>query len=346
MLKTVSITGMDKEGIPFKKENITIDHAVTMTGISNLTWIECVVDDIINETPSILQKIDIKLDSSILLSGYLTSYEDIIDTLGIMLPFIVTGSSITQTSPLLIFMKKDLILTIHDDYGGKIKKLHTYSSNLLRKLPQGPNKWDDRQTLLLFRLMDEVSAANFSVLRFIVEKTEQLELDLTNSRQIKRDLSLELSNMKRSILTFLNAVWAIHDIIRNLKYGDSDMLTDNDDILEKFEVILSRLDRQIQTAENVMDVISTGMVVIQTETSNKLTTLIVWLTVVATAVLVPNTLATIFGIPDFAIKYVWIMPILVISTIISTIITYRYTKEWRVNPFKINRLKKLRKKFY
>lgn len=346
MLKTVSITGIDKECIPFKKENITIDQAVPMINTSNLTWIECVVDDIINETPTILNKINVKFDPTILLSGYLTSYEDIVDTLGIMLPFIVTGSSITQTSPLLIFIQKNLIITIHDDYGGKIQKLHTYSSNLLRKLPRDPNKWDDRQTLLLFRLMDEVSEANFSVLRFIVEKTEQLELDLTNSRQIKRDLPLELSNMKRSILTFVNAVWAIHDIIRNLKYGDSDMLTDNDDILEKFEVILSRLDRQIQTAENVMDVISTGMVVIQTETSNKLTTLIVWLTVVATAVLVPNTLATIFGIPDFDIKYIWIIPILIISTIISTIITYRYTKEWRVNPFKINKLKKLRKKLY
>lgn len=346
MLKTVSITGINKDGISFKKENIGIDHAIDMISISNLMWIECVVDDIINETPTILKKVNIKLDVSVLLSGYLTSYEDIGDTLGIMLPFIVTGSSITQTSPLLIFLKKDLILTIHDDYGGKIQKLHTYSENLLRKLTQDPSRWNDRQTLLLFRIMDEVSEVNFSVLRFIVEKTEQLELDLTNSRQIKRDLSLELSDMKRSILTFLNAVWAIHDIIRNLKYGDSDMLTDNDDILEKFEVILSRLDRQIQTAENVMDVISTGMVIIQTETSNKLTTLIVWLTVAATAVLVPNTLATIFGIPNFVEQYTWIVPILVASTIISTIITYKYTKEWRTNPFRITRLKKLRKKFY
>ncbi len=334
---------MGEDGIPFKKKNVGIDHATKIVSTSNLTWIECVVSDIANETPLILKKIGIKLDPALLLSGYLTSYEDIGDTLGIMLPFIVTGSSITQTSPLLIFVKKNLVITIYDDYGGKIKKLHTYLSTLLRKLPKEKEKWADRQTLLLFRLMDEVSETNFLVLRFIVEKTEQLELDLTNTMQIKRDLSLELSNMKRSILTFLNAVWAIHDIIRNLKYGDSDVLTNNDDILEKFEVILSRLDRQIQTAENVMDVLSTGMMVIQTETSNKLTTLIVWLTVVATAVLVPNTLATIFGIPDFYTQFTWIIPTLIISTVISTIITYRYTKEWRSNPFKINRFKNIRK---
>ena len=62
------------------------------------------------------------------------------------------------------------------------------------------------------------------------------------------------------------------------------MVTDDDDILEKFEVILGRLDRQIQMAENVMEVISTGVTIIQAETSNKLTKVIVWLTVAATAV--------------------------------------------------------------
>ncbi len=72
---------------------------------------------------------------------------------------------------------------------------------------------------------------------------------------------------------------------------------------EKFEVILGRLDRQIQMAENVMDIISTGITIIQTETSNKLTKLIVWLTVAATAVLVPNTVATIFGIPDLQLSW-------------------------------------------
>ena len=49
------------------------------------------------------------------------------------------------------------------------------------------------------------------------------------------------------------------------------MLTDDEDILEKFEVILGRLDRQMQMAENVIDVITTGITIIQTDTSSKLT---------------------------------------------------------------------------
>ena len=345
MLKTVSIAGIEEDGIPFKKESIPLEDAAKRVSDGTFTWIECVVDDIVNETPKILQKLEINMDPSLLLSGYVTAYEDAGDTLGIMLPFIVTGDSRTQTSPVLIFVKKDLIVTIHDDYGGKITKLYNYSTSLMRKLPKEQEQWADRQTILLFRLLDEVSETNFSILRTIVEQAEQLELDLAGSRQSDRDVGFELSNMKRSLLTFLNAVWATHDTVRNVKYGDPDMLTDDDDILEKFEVILGRLDRQIQMAENVMEVIATGITVIQTETSNKLTKLIVWLTVAATAVLVPNTIATIFGIPGLEFSWSWIVPILLISTIISAVITYRWTKQFRVNPFRSKRLYNLRKRF-
>ena len=345
MLKTVSMAGIAEQGVPYKKESIQLEEAAQTLSIGNLTWIECVVDDIVTEAPKILEKLDIQMDPKLLLSGYVSAYEDIGDTLGIMLPFIVTGDSRTQTSPVLIFMKKDLIVTIHDDYGGKITKLYNYSTSLMRKLPKEPEQWADRQTILLFRLMDEVSETNFSSLRTIIEQAEQLEIDLAGPRQVERDVGFEISNMKRSLLTFLNAVWATHDTVRNVKFGDPDMLTDDDDILEKFEVILGRLDRQIQMAENVMDIISTGVTIIQTETSNKLTKLIVWLTVVATAVLVPNTVATILGIPDLHISWSWIAPILIISTLISAIVTYRWTKQFSVNPLGSKKFKNLRKKF-
>ena len=346
MLKTVSVAGIEEQGVPFKKESITLEDAVAEYVVESgtLTWIECVVDDIVNETPGILEKLKIDMEPSVLLSGYITAYEDIGDTLGIMLPFIITGDSRTQTTPILIFMKKDLIVTIHDDYGGKIAKLYNYSNSLMRKLPKESEQWANRQTILLFRLMDEVSETNLSILRTILEQAEQLEIDLSGSRQTDRNVSDELSNMKRSLLTFLNAVWATHDTVRNVKYGDPDMLTDDDDILEKFEVILGRLDRQIQMAENVMEIISTGVTVIQTETSNQLTKLIVWLTVAATAVLVPNTIATVLGIPDLNVSLTWVVPILIISTVISAVVTYRWTKQWRVNPFRTGKFHTLRKK--
>ena len=345
MIKAVSVAGIETEGTPFKKPSVQLEEAARTISLGHLTWIECVVDSILEETPKILENLGINMDASVLLSGYVSHYEDREDTLGLMLPFVVTGANKTQTSPLLIFIKKDLVVTIHDDYGGKITRLYNYSNTLLRKLPKEPESWADRQTVLVARIIDELSETNFSILRLIIERAEQLELDLAGARQIQKDLSLELSDMKTSLLTFLNAVWATYDTVQNLKYGDAEMISDDEIILGKFEVLLGRLDRQIQMSENVMQVVATGINVIQAEVSNKLATLIVWLTVAGTAVLVPNTLATIFSLfPNNEENFYWMLPTLAVSTAISAFVTYRYTKRWKVKSFGMRKLRSIKKK--
>ena len=50
MLKAVSIAGIEEDGIPFKKESIPLEDAAKTVSDGTFTWIECVVDDIVNET--------------------------------------------------------------------------------------------------------------------------------------------------------------------------------------------------------------------------------------------------------------------------------------------------------
>ena len=345
MIKAVSAAGL-QNGTPFKNPTIGLDEAAQIITSGNLVWIECVVDSITEETPKILEKLGVSMDPSLLLSGYVSSYEDRGDTLGLMIPFVVPGNNTTQTAPLLIFMKKDLVLTIHDDYGGKITRLYNYAQTLLRKLPKDPEQWADRQTLLLARIIDEISEANFSILRLIVERAEQFEIDLAGSRQVTRDISLELSNMKTALLTFLNAIWATYDTVHNLKYGDADMVSDEEPILAKFEVILGRLDRQIQMSENVMQMVATGVNVIQTEVTNKVTILIIWWTVAGTAELVPNTIATVFGLYPAHEQQFWpIVSTIVISAGLATAVAYFYVRRFFGQTLGMERLRKIRKKF-
>lgn len=345
MIKAVSAAGL-QDGTPFKNPDIGISDAAQLVTPGNLIWIECVVDSIIEEAPKILEKLGVTMDPSVLLSGYVSSYEDRGDTLGLMIPFVVPGNNTTQTAPLLIFMKKDLILTIHDDYGGKITRLYNYAQTLLRKLPKDPEQWADRQTLLLARIIDEISEANFSILRLIVERAEQFEIDLAGSRQVTRDISLELSNMKTALLTFLNAIWATYDTVHNLKYGDADMVSDDESILAKFEVILGRLDRQIQMSENVMQMVATGVNVIQTEVTNKVTILIIWWTVAGTAELVPNTIATVFGLyPAHEQQFFPIVGTVVISAALATAVAYLYVRRFFGQTLGMEKLRRIRKKF-
>jgi magnesium transporter len=344
MIKAISVAGL-QNGIPFKRPSVGIEELAGIISPGNLTWIECVVDNIIGETPKILEKLGITMDASILLSGYVSSYEDRGDTLGLMIPFVVPGNSKTLTAPILIFVKKELIVTIHDDYGGKITRLYNYAPTLFRKLPKESENWADRQTILLERIIDEISEANFSILRLIVERAEQFEIDIAGSRQVTRDISLELSNVRTSLLTFLNAIWATYDTVHNLKYGDADMISDNELILSKFEVILGRLDRQIQMSENVMQMVATGVNVVQTEVTNKVTILIIWWTVAGTAELVPNTIATVFGLyPNHESVFLPIVGTVLASAGLATAVAYLYVRKFFGKTMGFEKLKKFRKK--
>jgi magnesium transporter len=344
MIKAISVAGL-LEGTPFKKPIVEIDELAEIISAGHLTWIECVVDSIIDDSPKILEKVGITMDASVLLSGYVSSYEDRGDTLGLMIPFVVPGNNKTLTAPILIFMKKDLIVTIHDDYGGKITRLYNYAPTVLRKLPKEVDSWADGQTILLARIIDEICESNFSILRLIVERAEQFEIDIAGSRQVTRDISLELSNMKTSLLTFLNAVWATYDTVHNLKHGDADMVSDDEIILGKFEVILGRLDRQIQMSENVMQMVATGVNVVQTEVTNKVTILIIWWTVAGTAELVPNTIATVFGLyPNHETVFFPIVATVVGSAILATAVAYFYVRKFFGQKLGFDKFKKFRRK--
>ena len=39
MLKTVSIAGIEGQGVPFKKESVNLEEAAQIVSVGNLTWI-------------------------------------------------------------------------------------------------------------------------------------------------------------------------------------------------------------------------------------------------------------------------------------------------------------------
>ena len=344
MIKAISAASL-QDGTPIKKPTVELEELPGMISSGHLIWVECVADNIIEDSPKILEKLNITMDSSLLLSGYVSSYEDRGETLGLMIPFVVPGNNKTLTAPILIFMKKNLIVTIHDDYGGKITRLYTYAPTLFRKLPKEADSWADRQTILLARIIDEICEANFSILRLIVERAEQFEIDIAGSRQVTRDISLELSNVRTSLLTFLNSTWATYDTVHNLKYGDAEMVSDDEGILAKFEVILGRLDRQIQMSENIMQMVATGVNVVQTEVTNKVTILIIWWTVAGTAELVPNTIATVFGLyPNHEVVFWPIVGTILGSAVLATGVAYFYVRKFFGKSLGLEKLKKFRRK--
>jgi len=342
MIKAINVAGITQQGSSFKLANIKTEEMLSVSSSCSVSWTECIVDDIPDTAPEVTKALGITLDPSVLLGSYLSGYEDRGDILGLMFPVIMFAGHRVKPSPMLIYIRKGHIVTIQDEHAGKILRLSDYASAFFRKLPTKPEEWADTQTMLLVRIIDELSEHNFTILRMIVEAAEQIEIDLAGLRQIPRNLTLELSNMKTAILRFLNSIWATHTSVHSLRYGDPDMVSDNDAILAKFDVILANLERQIEMAEHVLEVLTTGMMVLQTDVSNRLSTFVLWIAVADAAVLVPNTLATIFG--SFPAPESWSLPrllILILSTIGSTIAAY-----WLARRYWKGSKRPLRKKLH
>lgn len=329
MIKTINIAGISTQGSSFKLSNVKAEEVSSVSSTCTVSWTEYIVDDLPEAAKEVVQALKITLEPLTLLGSYLSGYEDRGDTLGLMFPVITFSGSKVRPMPMLIYMRKDHVVTIQDEHAGKILRLSEYASTFFRRLPTKPEEWADRQTTLLIRIIDELSEHNFTVLRMIVEAAEQIEIDLAGLRQIPRDLTLEMLNVKISVLRFLNSIWATHTTVHSLRYGDPDMISDNDVILAKFDPILAGLERQIQMAEHVLEVLAAGMNVLQTEVSNKLGAFLLWLTVVGTAILVPNTMATVYGaFPAAEGEELPRLLALILSTIGATLASYWSIRKW------------------
>lgn len=323
MIKSLRLAALAKDGSTVKRPSVKLKEIIPILQDFSLSWLEFVVDNVPGGAREIAEELGITLDPSSVLGGYFSNYEDEGEVLGVTIPLIRFAAGTVDPSPVLIYVTKNRVISIHDESVERLLRLSTYSDQFMKKLPSAPDDWVDRQTLLFARIIDEISERNYDTLRLIVERAQMIEIELTSEKRPIKMVTLELSKMKRAILTFLTAVWATFTTVHSLRNGDPEMITDRQEFLTKFDIILADLDRQIQLAERVLEVLSAGMNVVQTDVANRLSTIILWLSVIGTAVLVPNTLATIFAIiPNAGSLFEELMIIIIISTIGASLVSY------------------------
>ena len=294
----------------------------------SMSWIEFVVDDVSSDAEEIVSKLKIQLDSNSVLNGYYSNYEDIGNLLGVTIPLVQIKGGHVSPSPVLIYVSENSIISIHDEGAERMMNLSASSEGFLKNLPNKEGDLPERLSILLARIIDEISERNYDTLRVLVERAQSIELELGSEKSVTaKEVSLEMSKIKRAILTFLSAVWATHTTIHSLRYGDAAVLTDRPELLSRFDIVLDDINRQIQLAEQILELLSTGVNVIQTQLTNRLSTIILWLTVIGTAVLVPNTLATIFAIvPNSHLLFREMAITIILTTVFGSVLSYRAAK--------------------
>lgn len=313
---------------------------------ASIAWLNFPVSDISKDAEIVAMSLG--FSSSLvptLLSSYLSAYEDRDTELGLMLPAVTVKKFDVLVSPILILIRKDLILTIHDEKVNRLIRFSRYADAFMRKIK--PNLLgQDKLTVILTRILDENNNKNFDHLREIGVRGEELSKILMDPTTPRGIIAPEIHNMKHALVHYLDTLWATLDVINSLRHGDAELLTDSPKLLARLGILSDDVNRHIALSEHMSEVLASGLEVLQSIYNNQLQVLnnrfafvITWLTILGTAVLVPNTLATIFSNTAFNLgpeDMGWYSALLISSTIISTWAAYWWVKRKGLLPFRVD----------
>ncbi len=308
---------------------------------SSIAWINFAVADLDKDGTDVAAKLGFS-DTivSSLLKGFYSNYEDREVELGLMVPAVRIHGLEIRTYNLIILIRKNLILTMHNEAVTRFIQFSRYADTFLRKLPDNMAP-EDKLTNMLVRILDENNNRNFEQLREIQDQGDKMSEYLSDPKSPREKIGRNIYEMKHALIEYLNSMWRTNDVLNSLRYGDADVITDNAKVLTKVGLLIEDVNRQISLAEHMSDVLASGLEVLQSiynnqlqMLNNRMTLAVAWLTILGTAVLVPNTLATVVASyggmdPHLAL---WYTLVLAIATINATLLAYWWVKRRVILP--------------
>ncbi len=324
-------------GRPLKLIGNSPNDFVPLLKESSVSWINFPVKDIDKDADTIA--VSLGFSPSIvptIIAEHLSAYEDRDTEIGLMLPAVNVKKFDVSISPILILIRKDLIVTIHDERVRRLMKFARYADSFMRKIKPSISP-QDKLSIILTRIIDENSDNNFEHLRSLEEQGDDLSKNLMDTTMPRGIIAPEIYGMKHALICYLDALWATLDVINSLRHGDAELMTDDRKLLARIGILSDDINRHISLSEHMSEVLASGLEVLQSIYNNQLQMLnnrlafvMTWLTILGTAVLVPNTLATIFSNPAFNMgpgDKLWYSILLIVSTVASTWFAYWYIKK-------------------
>ena len=311
---------------------------------SEVSWIDCRISNL-NESKKIAELYNFSANLiEALIDAKYSAYEDLDIEVGLTLPAIRVSGLNIEVNRLIVLIKEGLIITIHTERVTRTRMFAKYAESFLKKIPKRKSR-KDKLSIILTRILDENNDKNFEGLRKIEEESDNINKLLIDPKISRTKISIEVYKMKHALITYLNGLWATLDVVHSLRYGDAELLTDDKKILSRITVLSKDLTMHISLSEHMSEVLASGMEVLQSiynnqlqVLNNRLALLMVWLTILGTAVLIPNTLGTIYGIPQVSQHLKWntIIYTLILSSILSGLVAYYYIKKKKILPEKVD----------
>ena len=309
--------GMEPSGKTFKHEAESSATLLEKINQSMVTWVDYITDNPMKDLPAVAAQMGFSESFiSNLSCREQLNYEDFDNEMWMSLPSVQIRGTEVKAHPMLILIKKNMVFTLHMRLVDKrFIRLRRYSEAILRKIPIDANP-EDKLTILLSRIIDANNDSNFRHLRVIEEFGDELNRDLMDQETDKAQLGPKIYVMKHALIIYMNALWESVDVLQAIRYGDAQLLTDDQKIVNLFSVMVEQVKSQIGLSEHMSEVLASGIEATQAIYNNQLTTannrltisnnqltvlnnrfakLAAYLTIVGTALLIPNTIATILG---------------------------------------------------
>lgn len=333
-----------KDGTTEEMESRDVSDFLQKAGTCSVAWVDYIVSDF--NTEAVKTAVALGFSESLvstLLKNKHSGYEDLDTELGLMIPAIIVSGFDVKVEYLILLIRDGLVATIHTTEVKRFFRLRRYAKIFMRKIkPNLPCK--DKMTHVLIRVIDENNARNFDHLREIEENSDKLSAKLSDVKTPRDEIGKDIHMMKHALITYLNALWETVDVLNTLRYGDPELLTDDPKLLTRLAGLVVEVNNQIGLAEHMSEVLASGLEVMQSIynnqlqiLNNKLALLVAYLTVIGTAFLVPNTIATALGSTAFALTPAdqpWYIALLLGSMVIATIGSYIWVKKMGLLPDK------------
>lgn len=309
---------------------------------AKLSWLDYHVDDVEKEARKIGERFGFSRSLiSALLRERRSSYQDFDAEMGLKVPAISVDGMNVGVHPIIILIGKSKIVTIHSHKLQRFIRFRRYADVYMRKIPKRGSS-NDKITVLLARLLDENNSRNFEHLREIEEQGDSLSKWMMDPETPRAKLGPEIYKMKHALIMYLSALWETLDVVNNLRYGDAALITDDKETLSRFDRLALDINQQIGLSEHMSEVLASGLEVLQSIYNNQLQVLnnrmayaVTYLTIIGTAVLVPNTIATVMSNPAFNMTpkdEAWYLALLLGSTVISTLGAWWWVKSQKWFP--------------
>jgi magnesium transporter len=265
-----------------------------------------------------------------LLASYYESFEDNETELGMIIPAVRIRKEEVEVNPVLLLVREDLILTIHGGDVTRISRFSRYADVYLRKLP-AVMPLEDKRTSLLIRILDENNGRNFDQISIIQETADDVSKNLTDLTGDYADTGRDILAARHMLMRYLSAQWRTWEVLHSLRHGDAELISDNPKMLAGISHLADEVTNHISLAEKLTNVLVSGQDVLQGMRANQLLIInnrflftITFMTVLGTAILVPNTLATMFGfIYVVSAEHIWwTILVTAASTVLATLAAY------------------------